>query len=554
MNNLKLFQSFAHQDKSIKVSGKNTVVYTRVSHASQEDNTSLESQKKYCVNFAHKKGLDIIAYFGGTHESAKTDDRKEFKRMLKFIKQSKTISHIIVYSYERFSRSGVGGAKIADDLLRDYGVVTLAVTQELDPTTSSGSFQQKILFLFGQMDNEMRRDKTITGMSELLLKGYTPHHPPRGFTNLQKGKAVNQNIVVNQEGRLIKKAFLWKSKLQLSNMDIVRKLKPLGLRLDRRRLQEIFANPYYCGLIVHSLIPDQVVQGKHEQLISPALFLKVNHIIAEKRNHPQTHKTTDKNLPLKKFMICGDCDTPMTGYLVKAKGLYYYKCRTAGCRHNISAKKVHQDFADIMTLFQIDKPDIPLIEKALTIYFDVFFEEQQDNKQLIESNIKSLRSKIDQMEERFATGAISDIIFNKFHKKYTNELTILEAENQKYLVGSSNLKKCIKRVIEICLNPRLLWESDDFRSKLKLQKMLFPEGISISKQNKRVRTNRINSIFAPIQAIAKFLRENKNGQPIKIDQLSVLVTSAGFKPATATAVMWNSIQLNYEAKLFRVQK
>ena len=535
MNNLKLFQSFAHQDKTVKVSGNNTVIYTRVSHSSQEDNTSLESQKKYCDNFAHQKGLNIVAYFGGTHESAKTDDRKEFKRMLKFIKQSKTISHIIVYSYERFSRSGVGGAKIADDLLRDYGVVTLAVTQELDPTTSSGSFQQKILFLFGQMDNEMRRDKTITGMSELLLKGYTPHHPPRGFINLQKGKAVNQNIVVNQEGKLIKKAFLWKAKGQLSNMDIIRKLKPLGLNLDRRRLQEIFANPYYCGLIVHSLIPNQVIQGKHEQLISPALFLKVNQIIAKKRNHPQTHKATDKNLPLKKFMICGDCNTPMTGYLVKAKGLYYYKCRTAGCRHNISAKKVHQDFANIMTLFQIDKPDIPLFEKALIIYFDVFFEEQKDNKQLIESNINSLRSKIEQMEERFATGAIDHTIFNKFHKKYTAELTTLEAENQKYLVGSSNLKKCIKRALQLCLNPKLLWESDDFHSKLKLQKMLFPDGISISKQNKRVRTNRVNSIFAPIQAIAKLLRENKNGQPIKFDQLSALVTPTGFKPVTLRA-------------------
>ena len=55
-----------------------------------------------------------MGYFGGTYESAKTDDRKEFNRMLSFVKRSKNITYVIVYSYERFSRSGINGAQIAD--------------------------------------------------------------------------------------------------------------------------------------------------------------------------------------------------------------------------------------------------------------------------------------------------------------------------------------------------------------------------------------------------------------------------------------------------------
>lgn len=538
MSNLNLFRSFAYKDNSVRVTGNNAVIYTRVSHHSQEDNTSLESQEKYCRLFAEKKGLNVVSAFGGTHESAKTDDRKEFKKMLKFIKQSKNISHIVVYSYERFSRSGVGGAKIADDLLRDYGVVTLAVTQELDPTTSSGSFQQKILFLFGQMDNEMRRDKTITGMRELLLKGYTPHHPPRGYTNLVKGKAVNQKIVVNEEGELLRKAFMWKAERGMTNAEISRKLKSLGLKLDRKRVQEVFSNPYYCGLITHSLIPDMVVEGKHEPLISQPIFLKVNKIISEKRkknNHPATHKEIDECLPLKKFMICGDCDTPMTGYLVKAKGLYYYKCRTSGCRHNVSAKKVHNDFSKLVSLFQIDQVDLPLIEVAIDSYFDAYFSDQEENKNLLNRSISDIKSKMEKMEERFAIGEIDASIFNKFHPKYSEELMVLESGLKNYLQGSSNLQKCLKKALEICLNPLILWESKDVEGKLRLQEIIFPDGISISKRNKEVRTIRINSIFAPILEIATALKGVKKGQPIKIDELSALVTPVGFKPTTARA-------------------
>jgi DNA invertase Pin-like site-specific DNA recombinase len=95
----------------------------------------------------------------------------------------------IVYSYERFSRSGINGASIAEDLLKKYGVMTLAATQELDPRTPAGSFQQKILFLFGQMDNELRRDKVITGMKEHLLNGYWVWRIPFGYKDLNKGQA-----------------------------------------------------------------------------------------------------------------------------------------------------------------------------------------------------------------------------------------------------------------------------------------------------------------------------------------------------------------------------
>jgi hypothetical protein len=65
----------------------------------------------------------------------------------------------------------------------------------------------------------------------------------------------------------------------------------------------------------------------------------------------------------------------------------------------------------------------------------------------------------------------------------------------------------------------------------------------------RVQTKRVNPIFAPIAKIKRVLDKNKSGDPINIDQISASVTSEGFKPSTATAVMWYSIQLNYEAKI-----
>ena len=120
------------------------------------------------------------------------------------------------------------------------------------------------------------------------------------------------------------------SRIINSNINISlysRKLSKLGLDLNERRLLEIFKNPFYCGLIVSKMLPGKVIQGHHEPMVSQKLFLKINNITAEKRNHPETHNLNDDNMPLKRFMKCGVCDTPMTGFLVKKKGLYYYRCR-----------------------------------------------------------------------------------------------------------------------------------------------------------------------------------------------------------------------------------
>ena len=529
MKELSEYGFLSHKDNKRESNGVNAVIYTRVSHYSQEDNTSLESQKKYCESFAQKRGLNIVGYFGGTYESAKTDDRKEFNRMLSFVKRSKDVTYIIVYSYERFSRSGMGGAQIADELLKTYGVITLAVTQELDPTTPSGSFQQKILFLFGQMDNEMRKDKTVTGMRELLMEGYFPFAPPRGYVNMNRGeKADKQKIVLNDLGKLIQKAFLWKANQQMRNSEIVKRLQSMGANINERVIGQIFANPFYCGLIVSKLIPNKVYEGKHEPCVSKEVFLRVNNIVFEARNQPVTHKKEDENLPLKRFMKCGCCDTPMTGYLVAKKGLYYYKCRTKGCKNNKSAKDLHTQFKTLISVFQIDETEKELIKQGIEQYYSTFFEEQFENQRLQKIKYNEIKEKIETVEENHAIGKIATEVYNKYTSKYTKELQEIEQEMEKVAFGSSNLSKCLNFVVEFCSKPAKWWENANIGERTIIQNILFPNGIIYERQNDQVRTNRINALFSPIPELIRGLRGNKKGETISFDNFSYLVTSSGF--------------------------
>ena len=127
---------------------KTAVIYTRVSSKEQADkNLSLDFQRKSIEEYASRNGFTIAASFGGTYESAKTDGRKEFARMLDYVKKSKgAVSHILVYTLDRFSRTGGGAIKLAEELREKYGVTVFAVTQPADTSNPSGVLQQSIHF------------------------------------------------------------------------------------------------------------------------------------------------------------------------------------------------------------------------------------------------------------------------------------------------------------------------------------------------------------------------------------------------------------------------
>lgn len=525
MNDLNHFKQFAPKVSNKFKEGNNAVIYTRVSSAEQEDNTSLASQKKHCELYANRKGLNVVGYFGGTYESAKTDDRKEFNRMLTFVKRSKNVNYVIVYSYERFSRSGIAGASIADDLLKIYGVITLATTQELDPTTPAGSFQQKILFLFGQMDNELRRDKVVTGMKERIMAGYWVWGKPMGYDDLNNsnGNASERKLVVNKVGKLLKKAFEWKAYHDLSNVEIARRLNKLGVKISDKRLNDLFLNPFYCGLIVSKMIPGQVIKGKHEPLISRELFLMVHNIRQAKRVHGFVYDNENENLPLKVFAKCDKCGTPLTGYLVKKKGLYYYKCNKKGCKVNRSSKVMHEIFKSVLKTFRIDKEEFEFIRIQLEEQMAVFFKSQLEEVDSLKTRLNDIKKKLETIEERFVVGEIDRNLYDKFRPKYEKECFEIEQELSKTGGYKSNLGKVVEFAGKICLNPLIMWEKSNLDGKRMFQNLLFPEGIIYNRELDCYRTTRVNSFFSPIPQLIRFMGKEKSGDAIKFDRIPALV-------------------------------
>ena len=520
------------KQKVVTRRGLNAITYTRVSTKEQADNNlSLLTQRKFCDLFAEREGIVVKEYFGGTYESAQSDERKEFKRMMDYVRKSKEkISYIIVYSVDRFSRSGENAIYIASQL-KQNGVQIFSVTQPTDTSTPNGSFQQNLFFLFSQYENDQRREKCMTGTKEMLLRGEWPTQAPIGYDHIR----VNgqRKIVANEKGKLIRKAFLWKANEGLTIEEIVKRLAEQGLKLYHQSVSKILRNPFYCGLMAHNLLDGELLEGNHEKIISKEIFVKANNELAKSTSGFKWDKEMDEKVPLKKFVRCANCGSPMRGYIVKKKKIYYYKCNNK-CNCNKSAKALNEGWANFLTSFGFDEKYFAVIKDEVVVRLEELAKERFERCDQIENELKELDKKIERLDERYIM--IEDITkpqYDKFISKYKEEKELLEQQLSKTPIKKSNLAKCAEAACQIASNFHNLWVSSKAEMKKRLQFLLFPEGIFYDKKNDECRTGRMNTVFTVIRSILEKYNNIKKGEIQHCLNFAPLVARTGVEPVTS---------------------
>lgn len=528
-NDISVFAQFAKGKKKPKrKTEQKCVIYTRVSHSGQVDNTSLATQIDACRKYAKDNKLNVVQEFGGTYESAKSDeDRKEFTKMLTFLKGNRKVGTIIVYSLDRFSRTG-GHAIALIENLKAKGIDVHAVTQPADTDTASGKLMQQIQMVFSNFDNNLRRDKSTGGMLKRMNAGYYCGPAPIGYQNV-KIDGVKNIAPDKRSAKFIKLAFKWKAKEGITNEEVRTRLKARGFTIARQTLSRTIRNPLYCGMICHPLLNGKVVPGKHTQLTTVDNFLLANGI-NQRFKKPSSYCPEKAEVALKRFLCCEKCDKPLRGYIVKKKGLWYYKCSTVGCKVNRNAKQVHNLFLSELKKYTVPEHFISPIRDQLKALLSGYFDSQKEELRLLKAQLPNIEVKIDKLETKYLFDEIPASLYEKHKERLEAEKSKIEAEIERAGKQVSNLDSFAEDAVKIMRNLNVLWENGDYEERQRIQNLVFPSGMRYCKENDECRTDRVNSIFALTAKISNFLDKKKVGTSEMNFDVSHLASRRGVEP------------------------
>lgn len=491
---------------------RNCVVWTRVSTSKQETNGgSLDYQKKICERYAKEHRLNIVGYYGGTHESAK-EMGKLCRDMIKVVKKDISISKIICSQFDRLSRNR-GEAIVLMDKLRTMGVTIIEATTGTETSDATTALLACFKFSTATLDNEIREDKFYAGRKHCYESGAYIGVLPRGY--VREGKSLNSVCKLNDEGRLIAKAFRWKLD-GFSNTEILEMLSRLGLTIDKKSLNHYFNNPFYAGKIQSKMLDEGMVDGHIEQAVSYQDWLKIQEIMSNQTGWYK-HKKKNEVFPLKNFVRCADCGTRLTAYTVKAKHRDYYKCNKVGCRTNMSADIMHEEFYHVLK--ELDLP-IEFYEQYENLIMQLLHkdgDERQERLSLLKKHRTEKQNELEQCKTRFAIGKISEELYESVSSKLEAEVAQIDAELEKCKENLSNLEKDVRDILVSCSKLSDLWKEADLETKQRIQKLLFPEDIFWDKENRHYRTenrNPIYDVFDEISVSYGHKKETDSEEPV----------------------------------------
>ena len=325
------------------------------------------------------------------------------------------------------------------------------------------------------------------------------------YTLLQE----TQSITINEEGELLKKA--WKWKLMGERDYVIRqKLELLNLKILKQGLSSMWRNPFYCGIVVNSLIKAPV-KGNWEGLVSQEDFLIVDSLLSENKRNTVKEYTKNKInefRPLTGFLRC-ECGCLLTSYEVRIKNKHYYKCQkcknvsfNASTTQKSKAEGLNDSFENLLSNYTLNTRFIEPFKLQLNKLFDTMNTEGKSEMKGLLAKKKDLEMKMENLDKRyFDNPDFGDEKYNKYELQFAVGLKAIEEQMDRNEKKLSNHKKHVEKVVEKAKNVSNCWARGDVENRIRIQNLVFPEGLSIRAENREYLTKKMNLIFALIPIV-----------------------------------------------------
>jgi site-specific DNA recombinase len=460
------------------------VIYVRVSTKEQTENLSLPTQLRACEQYCQREGYEILERFREAGESAKTTDRTELQKMLKYCRTHKGKVHfVVVYNLTRFAREKYDHFALRAHL-KSLGISLRSATEPIDDT-STGKLMEGVLAAFSQFDNDVRSERVRAGMRAALELGRWTFPAPLGYLNAPKWS--DKTLIPDPErAPLVQQMFEDYASGRFTKQEVLARITERGLRTRRglvlspQSFGKMLRNQIYIGLID---CPEYSVstRGNFEALVGEQTFYRAQAVsegrvqvtAPRERNHP--------DFPLRGFVRCETCGRPLTGSWSKGRNGYYayYHCQRQCRAVNVTKAKLEGLFAEELALLQPTSGYMRLVKDRVILMWQQLTSEVKDRAVEVERRVKAIQQKLDRLDEAFLYAQTIDLkSYERQRDKLREELTLAQIDHHAEAIEELDVQGILAFAERILPRATDLWVQASLNQKQRLQQLFLPEGIA----------------------------------------------------------------------------
>jgi DNA invertase Pin-like site-specific DNA recombinase len=414
--------------------------YIRVSTTKQGEGVSLIEQKDAITRYATQYSLEIIEWFEEKETAAKLG-RPLFTTMMKQLQAGKAIG-VIIHKIDRGARNLKDWSDLGN--LIDQGVEVHFAHESLDLQARGGRLSADIQAVIAADYVRNLRQETIKGIYGRLKQGFYPFHAPTGYMNNGPGKHKTIDPI---QGPLVKKAFELYATRKYTLDTLRPHMEKIGLknmkqkRVGKNSLSLLLNNSFYMGIIE---VKGMAFNGKHEALISPALFKRVQLILRGNTN--QKVKTHD--FKFKKLISCQHCGYSLTAET--QKGHVYYRCHTKGCITKAVREVIIENLLfKAFTAAELYPEESAILDTLLQEAEQGWIVKQQELLNAIKLQEGQIKQKMDRLTDCYLEGGIDKETFEGRKVNLLLESKTIEDNGKRIQIEKDSILKRVRKFFEL---------------------------------------------------------------------------------------------------------
>lgn len=511
---------------------KNVILYVRVSTDEQAGRGySMRDQEQKLLNYCKINDLNVLEIFREDY-SAKTFNRPEFKKLLAYCKKyKKDINQLIFIKWDRFSRNTTESYRMLG-VFNQLAIQVNAIEQPLDLTIPEQGLMLAVYFSIPEVENHRRSLNVIAGMRRALKEGRYVGNAPRGYSN-GVDSFKKPVLVPNEDAKFIKKAFELMAMGLYNQRQIILKLEEEGFAIAKTSLAKVFRNHlYYGGIFIKGYKAEKeiLINGIHKAIISKELFFKVQDVLDNKNNKFKIkHKKINEIFPLKGFVLCPECNKPLTASSSKGRTKYYtyYHC-ISPCNTRYKLDMVDNWFAEFLKIIKLDDN---IQQLFLEVIKEKLVKDNQSNSigPKHHQQVKELESKLIKIQDMFIDDKLDKQTYEQSKNRYEASLRELKDKEQT-AIDKKEIYNIYKEAFKNLSKLDEQYHQASVEDKRRLIGSIFPNNFQFEKNG--VRTTDINPVLLKISSINGVYRGKIKKDKFKKMNLSLMVGDEGFEPPT----------------------
>ncbi len=499
------------------------IIYRRVSSKAQvERGDGLDSQENRCREYAAYKGYTVETVFSDDL-SGSDAARPGVRDMLNFLRSMKNKKNyiILIDDISRLARDIRIHLNLRDAFDK-VGAVLETPSMEFrnDPESLH---MEKTHALNAEYFRVKNAWQTIERMTDRIKSGYWCFAKPVGYVH-QKVKGHNGKLLVRNEpvASVIQEALEGfasgrfdtqvEVKRFLESQPSFPKDLPDG-QIRNQRVNDLLNRIVYAGYVEAPKWGIPPCKGKHEGLISIETYQRIQDRLKGGAKAP-SRKDVESDFPLRGFVLCGDCEKPLTASWSKSKTGKkhpYYLCFNKACESNrksIPRDKLEGDFEKLLQALQPTQNLFSLAKAMFKRVWDQRRKQMEVNKAAIEKELAIIEKQIEELVDRIVDSDTPTAI-GAYEKR------IAKLERNK-LVAREKISNCgrpkepFDKMFELAVrflsNPWKLWSSGRLDDKKTVLKLAFSERLPYSRKN-GFRTPQVSEPFRFLKEIGQNLTD-----------------------------------------------